>query len=600
MSQAENNPLPLPVRASRMRVASALRETLAEGYGAARLRADVVAGITLGVIAIPLGMALAIATGVPPQYGLYAAIVGGLVIAATGGSRFNISGPTAAFVAILLPITATYGLGGLLLATVMAGVILVALGLARMGRFVEFIPYPVLVGFTAGIGVVIATLQVRDFFGLSVDGRHEHFTDQLAALVAAMPTARWQEAAIGAIALAVMLLWPRITLRALARVPAHLVALVAGTLAALLLPLLVPGFAVDTIGTRFHWEAFGQSGSGIPPFPPMFVLPWQLPDAQGNPLGLSFALVRELLPAAFAIALLCAIESLLCAVVADGFAGTRHNPNAELVGQGLGNIAAPFFGGITCTAAIARTSANFRVGATSPVSAMVHALTVLLALVLLAPVMAQVPMAALAALLLVVAWNMAEAKHFLHILRVAPRSDVVVLLTCFLLTILFDMVLAVGVGMALAALLFIRRMTELTGAQAVVPAGQHDRYAGLPVGVVVFDINGPLFFGAARQALESLRFADAGTRAVILDMSDVPTIDMTGLVALQSLLARMRQRRVAVVLCGLAAPIRAKMEKADIVEHAGVLYFAAGHGDAVDWCRQQARPNEPPTDRGTV
>jgi SulP family sulfate permease len=590
MKQSGNDALPLQERVSRMLVASALRESLAEGYTAARLRADVVAGITLGVIAIPLGMALAIATGVPPQYGLYAAIVGGLVIAASGGSKFNISGPTAAFVAILLPITATYGLGGLLLATVMAGLILVALGLARMGRFVEFIPYPVLVGFTAGIGVVIATLQVKDFFGLTVAGQHEHFTDNVVALLAAWPTAHWQDAVIGALALAVMLLWPRLPLRALSRVPAHLMALVAGTLAALLLALVVPGFTVDTIGTRFHWEAFGQSGSGIPPFPPMFVLPWQLPDAQGNPLGLDFALVRELLPAAFAIALLCAIESLLCAVVADGFAGTRHNPNAELVGQGLGNIAAPFFGGITCTAAIARTSANYRVGATSPVSSMVHALTVLLALVLLAPVMALVPMSALAALLLVVAWNMAEAKHFTHILRVAPRSDVVVLLTCFLLTVLFDMVLAVGVGIALAALLFIRRMTEITGAQ-LVPSSQQARFAGLPSGVVVYDINGPLFFGAARQALESLRFADAGTRIVILDMSDVPTIDMTGLVALQSLLTRMQQRRVAVVLCGLAATIRAKMEKADILERDGMLYFAAAQGDAVDWCRQQAPQN---------
>ncbi len=563
-----------------MLVASALRETLMEGYSRARFRSDLVAGITLGVIAIPLGMALAIATGVAPQYGLYAAVIGGLVIAASGGSKFNISGPTAAFVAILLPITAKYGLGGLLIATTMAGMILVALGVARLGRFVEFIPYPVLVGFTAGIGVVIATLQLKDFFGLEVVGQQEHFLDKVGALYAALPTLRWEDTVIAAATLAVMLLWPRLN----SRVPAHLVALVVGTLAALALAALLPGFEVATIGSRFSWESDGVTGSGIPPFPPMFLLPWELPDAQGNPVGLDFALVRELLPAAFAIALLCAIESLLCAVVADGFAGTRHNPNSELVGQGLGNIVAPFFGGITCTAAIARTSANFRVGGTSPVSAMVHALTVLLALLLLSPVMSHVPMAALAALLVIVAWNMAEARHFVHIVKVAPRSDVVVLLTCFVLTVVFDMVLAVGVGMALAALLFIRRMTELTGVQAVTTS-QHERFAELPKHAVVYDINGPLFFGAARQALENLRFSDQGTKVVVLDMTDVNTIDMTGVVALSDTMARMRRRKVAVVLCGLRENIRAKLERAEIREEPGVLHYAQGHEDVVAYCR---------------
>lgn len=563
-----------------MLVASAVRETLMEGYTRARFRSDLVAGITLGVIAIPLGMALAIATGVAPQYGLYAAVIGGLVIAASGGSKFNISGPTAAFVAILLPITAKYGLGGLLIATVMAGMILVALGVARLGRFVEFIPYPVLVGFTAGIGVVIATLQLKDFFGLAVIGQQEHFLDKVGALYAALPTLRWEDTVIAAATLAVMLLWPRLN----SRVPAHLMALVVGTLAALALAALLPGFEVATIGSRFSWESDGVTGSGIPPFPPMFLLPWELPDAQGNPVGLDFALVRELLPAAFAIALLCAIESLLCAVVADGFAGTRHNPNSELVGQGLGNIVAPFFGGITCTAAIARTSANFRVGGTSPVSAMVHALTVLLALLLLSPVMSHVPMAALAALLVIVAWNMAEARHFVHIVKVAPRSDVVVLLTCFVLTVVFDMVLAVGVGMALAALLFIRRMTELTGVEAVTTS-LHERFAELPKHAVVYDINGPLFFGAARQALENLRFSDQGTRVVVLDMTDVNTIDMTGVVALSDTLARMRRRKVAVVLCGLRENIRAKLERAEIREEPGVLHYAQGHEDVVAYCR---------------
>src|SRR5690606_26524174 len=295
----------------------------------------------------------------------------------------------------------------------------------------------------------------------------------------------------------------------------------------------------------------GQTGTGIPSSAPGFVWPWQLAGGDGAPVGISLALLRDLLPAAFAIALLGAIESLLCAVVADGFTGTRHNPNAELVGQGLANIVAPFFGGITATAAIARTAASIRAGATSPIAAVVHALAVLLSIVLLAPVFSRVPMAALAALLMVVAWHMAEAHHFMHIVRVAPRSDVSVLLTCFILTVLFDMVLAVGVGVGLAAVLFIRRMIEISGVE-VVPTTTHGRLSGLPKHVVVYDIDGPLFFGAARQALENLRFSDTGLRVVVLDMSDVSAIDMTGLVAFEGLLDRMRKRGLEVVVCGLS------------------------------------------------
>lgn len=562
-----------------MLFASALRESLAEGYGRERLRNDVVAGATLGVIAIPLAMALAIAAGVAPQYGLYAAIIGGLVIALTGGSRYNVSGPTAAFVAILLPITATWGLGGLLVATVMAGLILVALGLSRMGRIIEFIPYPVIIGFTAGIGVVIATLQVKDFFGLTVAGQHEHFLDKVMALAAALPGARWEDAVIAVTTLAVMVLWPKVK----SRLPAHLLALAAGTLLALVLAALLPGFEVATIGSRFNWSMGGATGSGIPPLLPHFVWPWELPNAQGNPVGLSFAMVRELLPAALAIALLGAIESLLCAVVADGFSGTRHNSNAELVGQGLGNIVAPFFGGITCTAAIARTSANFRMGGTSPISAAVHAITVLAAVLTLASVLSYVPMAALAALLVVVAWNMAEVRHFIHMVKIAPRSDVAVLLTCFVLTVAFDMVLAVGVGVALAAALFIRRMTELTGAEIITTTG-HKHLAKLPKDVVVYDINGPLFFGAARQALETLRFSDADIKTVVLDMTDVPTIDMTGLVAFSALLDRMRQRGIAVVVCGLSERILGKLAKSGIVEQDNVLRFARDYDEVVLFC----------------
>lgn len=560
-----------------MLFASALRETLAEGYGWSRLQADLVAGITLAIIALPLGMALAIATGVAPQYGIYTVIVGGLVIALTGGSRFNISGPTAAFVVILLPIVHKWGLGGLLLATLLSGVILLVMGLARMGRLVSYIPHPVVVGFTAGIGVVIASLQLRDFFGLSVAGEHEHFVDKMEAILVALPTLRWQETLVAVVTLAIMIGWPRLK----TRIPAHLVALVAVTLLVPGLAVLLPDFEVATIGSRFTWTLGELSGSGVPPFAPTFLWPWELPAANGQPVGISFTLLRELLPAALAIALLGAIESLLCAVIADGLTSTRHNPNAELVGQGLGNIIAPFFGGITATAAIARTAANVRVGATSPVSAAVHALFVLLALVLLADVLAGVPMAALAALLVVVAWNMAEVPHFLRIVRVAPRSDVVVLLVCFALTVLFDMVLAVGVGMALAAVLFIHRMTGLTGVEKVDVGLATEAPGAVPDGVLLYDVNGPLFFGAAQQAMDSVVRVDGSVRVVVLDMRDVSIMDMTGIAALESALASLSARRLPVIMAGLSARIRRKLERAGIAGREGVIEYAATLPDAL-------------------
>lgn len=565
--------------------ATAMRETFASGYTAARLRGDVVAGITLGVIALPLGMALAIAAGVPPQYGLYTVIVGGLIIAATGGSRFNVSGPTAAFVAILLPIVAQYGLGGLLVATVLSGIILVALGVTRLGKVIEFIPYPVVVGFTAGIGVVIATLQLRDFLGLDVVLDQAHFLDKVAALAGALPGVRWEDLLVGGVTLACMLLWPKLN----SRVPAHLVSLVVGTLLAMLLARWLAGFEVATVGSRFTWVSDDALGHGIPPLPPHFVLPWAFPGPDGQPLGISMELVRELLPAAFAIALLGAIESLLCAVVADGFAGTRHNPNSELIGQGLGNIVAPFFGGITATAAIARTAVNVRVGASSPVAAMVHALTVLLIVVLAAELLSYVPMAALAALLLVVAWNMAEARHFVHIVHVAPRSDVAVLLTCFVLTVVFDMVLAVGVGVALAAALFIRRMVDLTGAELLAGGAQSER-TDLPAGVAVYDINGPLFFGAARQALDNIRLLDSSLQVVVLDMNDVNVVDMTGLVAFTSTLDRLRARGLTVIVSGLLPRIHQKLQRAGVQDDGGRVRFAATLDDALQVAARLVTP----------
>nr|WP_163502337.1 C4-dicarboxylic acid transporter DauA [Halomonas socia] len=543
---------------------SALLSAWRQGYGLAELKRDLLAGLTIGVVAVPLSMALAIATGVPPQHGLYTAIVAGAIIALTGGSRFNVSGPTAAFVVILFPIVASHGLGGLLIATLMAGLILVALGLARLGNLIQFVPYPVVLGFTAGIAVVIALLQLPDFLGLEGVALGDSTLHNLAAIVHALPSLAPAELGIGLVTLATLLLWPRLKLP----VPAPLVGLAAGTLAALAIAPL--GVEIETIASRFSWEYQGQAGSGIPPFAPGLALPWKLPGADGAPLTVDFDLIRELLGPALAIAMLAAIESLLCAVVADGLTRTRHDPNAELIGQGLGNIAAPFFGGITATAALARTATNIRSGAFSPLAAVVHALVVLLAVVALAGLLALVPMAALAALLFVIAWNMSEARHFVHTLKSAPGSDVAILVICFLLTVVFDMVLAVAVGIGLAAVLFIRRMAQLTHARRLGPDGDEQGH-DLPPQVALYDINGPLFFGAAEKAISTLRVVDPEVRVVMLDMRDVPSLDATAIVALQSLVEELRARQVGLIFIGMPARMVLKLKRAGMKRQTGRL-----------------------------
>ncbi|MDY0248955.1 MAG: C4-dicarboxylic acid transporter DauA [Pseudomonas sp.] len=535
---------------------SALRESFAAGYTLKTLRGDIGAGLTVGIIAIPLAMALAIAVGVPPQHGLYTVLIGGSLIALTGGSRFNVSGPTAAFVVILLPITQQFGVGGLLLCTAMAGVILICMALLRAGALLQFIPYPVTLGFTAGIGIVIATLQFKDAFGLENIKPAANYIEQISALAQAMPSIHLGDTLVAAITLAVLIIWPRFV----PKIPGHLVALTVGSFVGL--ALNNADLSVATLGQRFSYIVDGVSHPGIPPFLPSFMWPWQFTGPDGKPLVLSFELFRQLLAPAFAIAMLGAIESLLCAVVADGMSGTKHDPNGELLGQGLGNILAPMFGGITATAAIARSAANVRAGAFSPIAAMIHAGVVLLAMLFLAPLFSHLPMAALAALLLMVAWNMSEPKHVLHTLRIAPRNDVLVLLTCLSLTVLFDMVLAVGVGLLLAAGLFIKRMSELTDT-ATVARDQHDA-PDLPDSVAVYAIRGPLFFGAAEKALSVLRKFNPEIHVVIIDFRAVPMLDMTALAALSNVLIDYQKNNIGIIFLGASAKVRHKMRRAGI------------------------------------
>jgi SulP family sulfate permease len=528
-----------------LRPAIALREVLKQGYSKSDFSADLMAGIVVGVVALPLSMALAIASGVPPQHGLYTAIVAGGVIAVLGGSRVQVSGPTAAFVVVLAPITHEFGIGGLMIATLMAGIILLLMGAFRLGRLVQFIPHPVTTGFTAGIATVIATLQLKDFLGLSPTTNPDHFIERVGSLLVALPTVRWSDLIIGIFTLAVLIAWPRYT----KKVPGPLVALSAAGVVAALLHVLVPGFDAFTIAGKFSYLRDGISHPGIPQLPPHLTMPWSMPGADGQPLVASLAMFRTLLPAAFAIAMLGAIESLLSAVVADGMAGSKHDPDGELVAQGIGNILSPFFGGIAATGAIARTATNIRAGAKSPIAALVHALFVLLAVLLLAPALGYLPMASLAALLMLVAYNMSELGHFKHILAVAPKSDVAVLLGCFFLTVVFDMVVSVTFGVLLAAMLFMRRMADLSHTQ-LVDTRVHTQHK-VPSGVALYEVAGPLFFGAAQKAMGALNQVDNSHRVVILDMESVPVLDVTGLVALESTIGRLNKQRKKVVLAGV-------------------------------------------------
>ncbi|MCB9683373.1 MAG: C4-dicarboxylic acid transporter DauA [Alphaproteobacteria bacterium] len=539
----------------------ALREALREGYTTDDLRADVLSGLVVGVVAVPLSMALAVAVGAPPQHGLYTAVVSGGLIALLGGSRVQVSGPTAAFVVILAPIVEQHGLAGLFVATAMAGVMLVAMGLGGLGKLVAAMPSPVITGFTAGIGVVIATLQIKDLLGLTPGPMGGHWHDKVIGTVEALPTIAWPDAVVGLATFALLVAWPRIS----RRVPGPLVALALAGVAAVVLH----GQGVDliTLRSRFSWvDDAGVSHAGIPSMMPRFAVPWAphgLPGLAGG-----FDAVQALVPAAVAIAMLGAIESLLSAVIADGMTGRKTDPDAELVAQGVGNLVGPFFGGIAATGALARTATNVRSGGRTPVAAVVHAFVVLAAIVVLAPLLGWLPMSALAALLLLIAWNMSEARHFVHTLRAAPRSDVMVMVTCFVLTVVFDMVIAVGVGLALAALLFIKRMADV--AEVRVLDGTTSVHADPGDDVLIYEIAGPLFFGAAARAMGTLRQVDRRVRKVVLDLSAVPVIDETGIANLRAVLGDLEAVGTEVVTVGLQTQPRRALARAGLLTRLGV------------------------------
>lgn len=543
-----------------------LRSRLREGYSAKDFRADLLAALVVGVVALPLSMALAIACDVPPQHGLYTAIIAGFVCAVLGGTRAQVTGPTAAFVVILVPIVHRFGLGGLLVAGLMAGVMLIAMGLARLGKLMQYVPHPVTTGFTMGIAIVIGLLQLKDVFGVTLP-RTEGTFEYLGALWQARTAINPFDLGIAVITIALLVGLPKI----LKHVPAALVALTIVSLAVVVCQHVWPGFHASTIGNldKFSFKLGNEIRRGIPPLPPIPIVPWQM-----SGLSLDYHTIRELLPSAFAIAMLGAIESLMAAVVADGMSGTRHDPNSELIALGIGNILCPFFGGIAATGALARTATNIRAGARSPFAAAMHAIFILACTIVLAPLVAYLPMAALAGLLIIVARNMSEARHFTRLLRIAARSDVVVMMTCFTLTVVFDMVIAVTVGVVLAALLFMRRMAISTTVELESPQ-EHGLSIELPPGIRLYEVAGPMFFGAAKSAMEAIATVGSGSdHTFVLNMQHVPTIDATGLVALESVLDRLFRSRIKVIFAGLTPEVSGMLDRAGIKRQPGRLAYA--------------------------
>ena len=534
-----------------------LLTTLREGYSVASFRADAIAGLTVAIVALPLAMALGIASGATPDKGLVTAVIAGFLISALGGSRVQIGGPTGAFVVVIFNVIAQHGYDGLLVATLLAGLILIAAGALRLGRMIKYIPHPVVTGFTAGIAVIIGSSQVKDFLGLSIEHVPAEFIPRWQAYFGAIATVNWVTLGIGVGTLSVIVM-----LRKLApKWPGFLIAVVASSLAVALLKL-----PVDTIGSRFPDMSAGLPMPSLPEF--------------------SLAKVAAVLPSAFTIAFLAGIEALLSAVVADGMAGTRHRSDQELIGQGVANLGSALFGGLPATGAIARTATNIRSGAKTPVAGMMHAAFLLLFILFANDLMAYVPMAALAAILFMVAWGMSEYKRFVALLRM-PNSDRAVLLLTFGLTVLVDLTVAIGVGVALASLLFMARMAEAVEVDAGIAQeseldaeDMHQRDA-LPRGVEVFRINGPFFFGVAGELLDTLRRVGSSPKVLILRMRLVPLLDASGVQALEEFVEQARISGARVILSGIRPQPFAMLKRARLGRSSGKLIYTSNYAEAL-------------------
>ncbi|MEI8195519.1 MAG: SulP family inorganic anion transporter [Phycisphaerae bacterium] len=615
---------------------------LREGYGRQFFMNDLVAGLTVGIIALPLSMALAIGSGARPEQGLYTAIIAGFLISALGGSRVQIGGPTGAFMALVAVVMAKHGYEGLAICTLMAGLILIVMGIARLGAMIKFIPYPVTTGFTSGIAVIIFSQQIKDFFGLRIDKVPTEFVEKWHVLLSSMGTTSWMTLGLGVGALVLM----SVIRRFAPRIPGALVVVVLGGLFVAILHPDRPQFVVagpatslvatspgaasapasggtlartdsgcaltrdgqkvawkigeklpDNVEIRYDVETIETRFGSIPRSLPMPSMPITLNSwaAVGKALGRA----RDLIPEASTIAMLAAIESLLCAVVADGMIGGRHKSNCELVAQGVANIGSVVFFGIPATGAIARTAASVKAGARTPLAGMIHAVTLLALMLLLAPYAKLVPLSILAAVLMVVAWNMSELDHFRSLLR-APRSDVAVLLTTFGLTVLADLTVAVGVGMVLAALLFMRRMSEVTNLGVVKQemdesAGTELTDAGdpnaisirdVPPRVEVYEINGPFFFGVADLLKDTLRQVEKPPKVFILRLRRVPAIDASGMHALEEFYYKCKRQGTRLLLAGVHAQPMFALMKYGLTDRIGEQNMFGNIDDALEEARK--------------
>ncbi|MGF7142920.1 SulP family sulfate permease [Anaerotaenia torta] len=512
---------------------------------------DVVAGVIVAIIALPLSIALALASGVTPEKGLYTAIVAGFVISFLGGSRVQISGPTAAFATIVAGIVAKNGMEGLAAATIMAGILLIIMGLLRFGRLLRFIPYTITTGFTLGIAVTIFIGQIRDFFGLTLHSSPVETLEKLVVCVESIGTVNGWALLVGAVSLAILILWPKIN----GRIPASLIAVLVASAMVKLLDL-----EVNTIGSLYE----------ISSRPPVFQLP-----------KMNITMINTMFPDAVTIAVLAGVESLLSCVVADGMTGSRHRSNMELIAQGAGNICSSLFGGIPATGAIARTAANVKNGGRTPIAGMVHSVVLLLILVVLMPYAALIPMPTIAAILFVVAYNMSEWREFVSLVKKSPKSDILVLVATFSLTVIFDLVVAIEVGLLLAAMLFMKRMADVADVQSWVypdkEGGEEEndseniRLKKVPKNTLVYEINGPMFFGAADKIMKiSL---DAHVKVVILRMRSVPAMDVNALHALNKVMKSCEKKHITLLLSHVQEQPMKMMQKAGFDQFVGTENF---------------------------
>lgn len=530
-----------------------------KGYTKEQLIKDIISGIIVAIIALPLSIALAIASGVGPEQGLYTAIIAGFFISFFGGSRVQIGGSTAAFVVIIYGIVEEYGTDGLIVATILAGIILVIMGICRFGSLIKYIPYTITTGFTCGIAVTLFVGQLKDFFGLEIASVPSEFLNKIAAYIENISTINLTATVIGFVAVIIMLLWPKVT----DKIPGSLVAIIITT--AIVYFAKLP---VNTIGS-----VYGELNSAFPNF---------------HAPALSMKLVQQMLSPAFTIAILAGIESLLSAVVSDGMIGDTHKSNAELIGQGLGNIFSGLFGGIPATGAIARTAANVRNGGRTPIAGIVHCITLTIILLVLMPLAALIPMTTLAAVLLVVAANMADWSSFFRLCKTAPKSDIIVLVATFFLTVFFDLVVAIEIGVVLAALLFMKRMAETADIKAWkytdspdITPGEAEKLRDIPHSISVFEICGPMFFAAADQIVNIN--SHHHTKVVVIRMRSVPAIDASAMHSLHELATRAKRRNITLVFSHVNEQPMHVMEKDGFVELIGKENFHKNIVDALDY-----------------